>query len=424
MKKEKNDSGITLIALVVTIIVLLILAGVTINLALNNNGIISRAKDASETYAKAEQNEARQLSQIEDEIDELAGITALAAEKIETITNKIKTAETLQELEVAYEAKEIQDETSQEGKGRSVTVESEYSGNETDQIFYQSEIGAIGTNKLKWYILSADENGVNLVSQSTQKRIKFYDSPGYDNCLYFLNEISKKLFINEEYGITESRIHALTLTDIKQAAELTNKGLMIDENGTVRDWNWNTDVMSQLITGNGTTLGGAKTYTNTSFTYHPAIYSIKEGTTEVEENNPMYDEKMDKKITDNGMRRTEIGNPASKLTVNNTYSSDNSIDSWKSKLANFGNSQIATELFKSDESFWLASRCISTYTNSADFRLRIIDSGYLYSYNLCDSNGNSGYRYASYPFRVVVSVSSKNVNIASDGTVTLIANNS
>ncbi len=424
MKKEKNDLGITLIALVVTIIVLLILAGVTINLALNNNGIISRAKDASETYAKAEQNEARQLSQIEDEIDELAGITALSAEKIEAITNKIKTAETLQELEVAYEAKEIQDETSQEGKGRSVTVESEYSGNGTDQIFCQSEIGAIGTNKLKWYILSADENGVNLVSQSTQKRIRFYDSPGYDNCLYFLNEISKKLFINEEYGITESRIHALTLTDIKQAAELTNKGLMIDENGTVRDWNWNTDVMSRLITGNGTTLGGTKTYTNTSFTYHPAIYSIKEGTTEVEENNPMYDEKIDKKVTDNGMRRTEIGNPASKLTVNNTSSSDNSIDSWKSKLANFGNSQIATELFKSDESFWLASRCISTYTNSADFRLRIIDSGYLYSYNLCDSNGNSGYLYATYPFRVVVSVSSKNVNIASDGTVTLIANNS
>ena len=43
MKKEK---GITLIALVVTIIVLLILAGIAINLSIGNNGLFSRAKDS------------------------------------------------------------------------------------------------------------------------------------------------------------------------------------------------------------------------------------------------------------------------------------------------------------------------------------------------------------------------------------------
>lgn len=40
-----NQKGITLIALVVTIVVLLILAGVSINALFGNNGIISRAKD-------------------------------------------------------------------------------------------------------------------------------------------------------------------------------------------------------------------------------------------------------------------------------------------------------------------------------------------------------------------------------------------
>lgn len=39
---KKNQRGITLIALVVTIIVLLILAGVAITLSIGNNGIISR----------------------------------------------------------------------------------------------------------------------------------------------------------------------------------------------------------------------------------------------------------------------------------------------------------------------------------------------------------------------------------------------
>ena len=39
--KNKQEKGITLIALVVTIVVLLILAGVSIRLVLTNNGVIS-----------------------------------------------------------------------------------------------------------------------------------------------------------------------------------------------------------------------------------------------------------------------------------------------------------------------------------------------------------------------------------------------
>ena len=45
--KNNNETGITLIALVVTIIVLLVFAGVTINLALGNQGIISRTQEAA-----------------------------------------------------------------------------------------------------------------------------------------------------------------------------------------------------------------------------------------------------------------------------------------------------------------------------------------------------------------------------------------
>ena len=42
----RNKNAITLIALVVTIVVLLILAGVTISLLLDENGIIAKSKDA------------------------------------------------------------------------------------------------------------------------------------------------------------------------------------------------------------------------------------------------------------------------------------------------------------------------------------------------------------------------------------------
>lgn len=52
MKKIENNNGITLITLVVTIIILIILAGVSINLLLGSNGIITKTKYAREEYKK------------------------------------------------------------------------------------------------------------------------------------------------------------------------------------------------------------------------------------------------------------------------------------------------------------------------------------------------------------------------------------
>lgn len=46
MNKIKSTKGITLISLVVTIIILLILAGVTIATLMGDNGLINKAKDA------------------------------------------------------------------------------------------------------------------------------------------------------------------------------------------------------------------------------------------------------------------------------------------------------------------------------------------------------------------------------------------
>ena len=73
--KIKQEKGITLIALVVTIVVLLILAGVSISLVLNNNGVISKAKDAKNQYAEAQTNDERQLNEVSDWIDTKVGDT-------------------------------------------------------------------------------------------------------------------------------------------------------------------------------------------------------------------------------------------------------------------------------------------------------------------------------------------------------------
>mgnify|MGYP004639080993 FL=1 len=62
--QRNKQKGITLIALVVTIIVLLILAGVTINLTVGENGIFNKAKFAKEKYTNEEYAEQEQLNEI------------------------------------------------------------------------------------------------------------------------------------------------------------------------------------------------------------------------------------------------------------------------------------------------------------------------------------------------------------------------
>lgn len=76
MKKLKEElkygkKGITLISLVVTIIVLLILAGVSINLVLGPNGLISRAQEAALKTGEAEEIEALYMAVADSQIKNL-----------------------------------------------------------------------------------------------------------------------------------------------------------------------------------------------------------------------------------------------------------------------------------------------------------------------------------------------------------------
>ena len=62
MEKTKKERGITLIALVIIIIVLLILAGVSIATLTGENGILTRASQASEQTKQANAKEQVQLA--------------------------------------------------------------------------------------------------------------------------------------------------------------------------------------------------------------------------------------------------------------------------------------------------------------------------------------------------------------------------
>ncbi len=82
MNKVKEEKGITLVALVITVIVLIILAGVTIDSLLGEHGIITKAKEASRNMVDASRREEELMDNLLNEL--------LKVENGEDITNPDK----------------------------------------------------------------------------------------------------------------------------------------------------------------------------------------------------------------------------------------------------------------------------------------------------------------------------------------------
>ena len=70
MNRNRQEKGITLIALVVTVIILLILAGVTLFYVLGDNGIIKVAQDAKKQTEDAMKNEQQLLGELANQLKE------------------------------------------------------------------------------------------------------------------------------------------------------------------------------------------------------------------------------------------------------------------------------------------------------------------------------------------------------------------
>ena len=124
MKKVlKNVKGITLIALVITIIVLLILAGITINMISSQDGILNKAVTAKETTEKAKEKENEMLE--EQKIEMAIYANEGSASKwdgsiAESFSKGDGTADNPYEIsngsELAYLAKQVNEGNDFEGK--------------------------------------------------------------------------------------------------------------------------------------------------------------------------------------------------------------------------------------------------------------------------------------------------------------------
>ena len=131
---KKTTSGITLIALVVTIVILIILATISLNLLFNKNGIIKQAQLAKEIQANAEAREKEQLDTIEEEANKI----------ISNVIDQEKSEEKLEMTIAEAKAAVTSYETLQEYIGTKITDYNPKAGG-TWRIFYYDEAGEFGT---------------------------------------------------------------------------------------------------------------------------------------------------------------------------------------------------------------------------------------------------------------------------------------
>ncbi len=227
--KITKTNGITLIALVITIIVLLILAGVTIAILTGDNGILNKATEASEKTKIAEEEEKVKLS----------ATGALAKENGEGISQDSLE----EELGKYFDSTDFNVEagTSETGEeGHIVTItENNSEGNK----YFVSKDGIVGEYTVREPAEPTEGVGENFDMSNGVIEVKFLEGTSYNTTDTPNHPVSKE-------GMT-------AITYNESTGETTN---VSDSNGT--DWYSYVENKDDDMTDGGTTDGGDSHWAN------------------------------------------------------------------------------------------------------------------------------------------------------------------
>ena len=237
--KFRRNTGITLIALVVTIIVLLILAGITLSLALNNNGIFQRSKNAAAAYSEAEEAERAELDRIAGEMDEIMGI--LPPLEIPEDLEEGMTITYTPSGEFHWDAE----------LATSYEKNSEDYNNADKQLATGNKVieATQDMSLTEWKVLKVDKENGKVVIIPTSSTSGYTDdlssswgsvtlkgAQGYNNGVKLLNDACENLYGNTKKGITARNINREDIEGMIKEVELE------DENGekvsgeTILNW--------------------------------------------------------------------------------------------------------------------------------------------------------------------------------------------
>ena len=342
---KKTEKGITLVALVVTIVVLLILAGVSINLVLGNNGIIAKAKEAETKSAEASQNDLKGMNALAEEMNNALG------EKPKVDLSKYKIGDS---VNYTYDP-----------ASSSYTLESKYSGYSSNQTIAQ-------TTGLTWKVLNVDKENdtVDIISTNpTSSTVIFANILGYNNGPYLMNEICKAQYSNKTLGVEARSINLLDMEKHLTAAGITARNAYTNavKYGTTNTYTSNTTYPSLYANQKGAGPNVTAADASTKITQP----KTDAGNDPYEESKPIVPKGTTEPTTDN---TSGTGKP---LTVTQTYYYI------PINEANYG---TAYSVLANNTYFWVAARYVNTDSGGAGFGLRYASTN-TNGYYLFNSNG-------------------------------------
>ena len=393
---RRGEKGITLIALVVTIVVLLILAAVSISMLGGENGIISQAIKAREENEIGEEKEKIQL--------------AVTAAKTKTEWGEITEENLANELTKNIGTRDEDYTLSKEGESFLVTYtdsnrsylvdangnigevvkreglkvgdyinyipDENTTGYTTDKlteaitgdtrntstITQDSQYAEDGTG-MTWQILRIYADGsIDLIGSATSQSIYFQGANGYNNGVTVMNDICETL-----YSRGNIKARSVNYEDIEY--------WLTDAGKAVRD--------AYSYYDGGPTYGHTQTYITNR--YYPNLYAQEIGT-KIDSGLSGLTEGIDKEIGNaTGLGISEEGTASgstqasSSLTVTQTY--------WLCSMnsTNFGEGYNA---LKTINSYWVASRSTNCNSSHASFGFRVVSSSGLSGDYIFYSGGN------------------------------------
>ncbi len=202
-KINHKERGITLVALVITIIILLILAGVTINTALSENGLFRMAKKAVNEYQESEKQEQSALDSIAEEMEKISiDYNDYVGAYVTGYTPTGKTEENPCVIK-----KETSGVTSDQKNGNQI----EGVEKNLEQKFRTEELG--------WKIWDYNKytKTIRLISDKpTSKKLTLEGSTGYNNGVWAVNEICRQCYGSEKRRNNSSKLKKNGYTKGKQ----------------------------------------------------------------------------------------------------------------------------------------------------------------------------------------------------------------
>ena len=364
MKKEKfkikREKGITLVALVITIIILLILAGISIS-ALTNTGLFGKAKEAKEKTKEAEENQAKTLSEYE---------TALNQYSENTLVYKVNNGT----IKVGDYIKYTPNTEKNDEKYKTLISNLKtYSGTSDN-----TEL-TLNQDKLDWRVLDVKNGHVRLISaEPTTSTVTLNGYNGYNNAVKLLDDSCSTLYNNSKLA---SKVQSLKIEDIQDKMVEKDYTKIVSSYGKrfTPDNKFYPSILlkeeEQKVTADGKTITGTEL--------------------NISEQNELINQKNKFK--------------AEELDVKYTY--------WYKNMAandfDGENKETYYNLFINSGSSWMSSRCIDDYSGNAVFRIRFVDSGGVFSKDLYYSGGGEGPRICA--LRPVITLNS-NVQLDSANT--------